>query len=92
MSVNVGAATSALGQPRTGRPAAGSRSGADTAAGSRTTGRGHGGVPRDHARSTAGRTGGQETVGTPFAGGATGAAEYSLTGPSASSVSYAGPK
>ena len=34
----------------------------------------------------------QETVGTPFAGGATGAAEYSVTGPSASSVSYVGPK
>lgn len=59
---------------------------------SRTTGRGHGDVPRDHARSTAGAGCRQETVGIPLAGGVTGAALYSLTGPSSSSVSYVGPK
>lgn len=49
-------------------------------------------VTRDHARSGVAGAGNQETVGTPFAGGAAGVAVYSLTGPSASSVSYAGPK
>lgn len=50
-------------------------------------------VTRDHARSDTGcTTGRQETVGTPFAGGAAGVAAYSLTAPSASSVSYVGPK
>lgn len=49
-------------------------------------------VTQDHARSDVGGTGPQEAVGTPFAGGAAGVAVYSLTDPSASSVSYAGPK
>lgn len=49
-------------------------------------------VTRDHARSDVAGASSQETVGTPFAGGAAGVAVYSLTGPSASSVSYAGPK
>ncbi len=49
-------------------------------------------VRRDQARSDVGCACRQETVGTPFAGGAAGAAVYSLTDPSASSVSYVGPK
>lgn len=49
-------------------------------------------VTRDQARSDVVGAGCQETVGNPFAGGAAGAAVYSLTAPSASSVSYAGPK
>lgn len=56
--------------------------------GSRPTGRGHA-WPRPVGRLLSGS---QETVGTPFAGGAAGVAVYSLTAPSASSVSYAGPK